>query len=415
MNKFISFKMLGLNQLLTLFLLGVTSSVSTACVTLLQAKTSNNSEPNISTSLQSHAFSPSKGRKDEPDTITFGSSIKTVQNLNPSFSSIAWSTVAPSPIARSEAAGVVVDGNLYIFGGYIKSTVKPFTTPTSRADVYKPANNTWKRITNLPNPLTHTGTAVDGRDIYLAGGYPGKPTGGQRFATQNVWKYNVDANTWTAMPPLPEARGSGELALLGRELHFFGGVDANRVDQEHHWSLSLDGGTSWAPAAPLPNPRSHLGDAVIDGKIYAIGGQHGTDKDLVTQDSVHIWDPAYPDTWTTAASLPRARSHISAATFVIDNRIVVAGGEISHGSAVSDVTAYDPLSDTWTVLTPLPAPRHSGVAGNIGEQIFYTTGNNRGTQSTTYKGVPVLIFPATFSDNSIAPNPQGTTLRLLTN
>lgn len=409
--------MLGLNQLLTLFLLGVTSSVSNACeLTLLQAETLNNPKPNIPASLQLHAFSPSEGGKNELDTkTTFDSSIKTAQSLTPSFSSIDWSTVAPSPIARSEAAGVAVDGNLYVFGGYIKSTVKPFTRPISRADVYNPTNNTWNRIKDLPNPLTHTGTAVDGRDIYLAGGYPGKPTGGQSFATRNVWKYNVDTNTWVAMPSLPEARGSGELALLGRELHFFGGVDANRVDKEHHWVLSLDGGTSWTPAAPLPNPRSHLGDAVIDGKIYAIGGQQGTDQNLVTQDSVHMWNPAYPDTWTTVASLPRARSHISAATFVMDNRIIVAGGEVSHGISVSDVTAYEPLSDTWTVLTPLPAPRHSGVAGNIGEQIFYTTGNNRGMQSTTYKGVPVLIFPATFSDAGIAPDSQGTTLGLLTN
>jgi hypothetical protein len=32
-----------------------------------------------------------------------------------------------------------------------------------------------------------------------SGGYPGTPTGGQRFATRNVWKYNVDTSTWTAM------------------------------------------------------------------------------------------------------------------------------------------------------------------------------------------------------------------------
>jgi len=329
--------------------------------------------------------------KDAVDTtVTFDNfSISSTYNSNPDFTAIDWTTVAPSPIARSEAASAVVDGKLYVFGGYIRSTVKPMLEPISRADVYDPVNNTWTQIKDLPKPLTHTGTAVDGRDIYLAGGYPGTPTGGQKFATKDVWKYNVDTNTWTSMAPLPQARGSGELALVGRELHFFGGVDSNRVDKGNHWVLPLDGGISWTPAAPLPNPRSHLGDAVVGNKIYAIGGQHNTDRDLVTQNSVHMWDPANPDTWTPVASLPDGRSHIGAATFVINNRIIVAGGEISHGKSVSNITAYNPLSNSWVELTPLPEPRHSGIAGSIGNQIFYTTGNANGFQSLTYKGVPV--------------------------
>lgn len=204
-----------LSQLLSFFLLGVVVAVSLAYgQTLMQAKTLKNFEPSISVHVQPQTYSTYEDRGN-------ASAIKvTFDSASPSFKDINWSTVAPSPIARSEAAGVVVDGNLYVFGGYIKSTVKPFTRPIRRADVYNPANNTWNRITDLPNPLTHTGTAVDGRDIYLAGGYPGTSTGGQRFATRKVWKYNVDTNAWTAMPLLPEARGSGELALLGRELHF---------------------------------------------------------------------------------------------------------------------------------------------------------------------------------------------------
>jgi N-acetylneuraminic acid mutarotase len=114
-------------------------------------------------------------------------------------------TVAPSPIARTEAQGAAVNGKLYLFGGYINTTY----TPTRRADVYNPTNNTWTRIKDLPKGLTHSGTAVDGTHIYLAGGYPAKSTGGQSFATTDVWKYNVETNTWSSMPPLPEARGSG--------------------------------------------------------------------------------------------------------------------------------------------------------------------------------------------------------------
>jgi len=308
------------------------------------------------------------------------------------FTAINWSTVAPSPIGRSEAQGTVVDGKLYVFGGYVNTTYYP----TRRSDVYDPAANKWAQIADMPKPLSHGTVAVDtradadGKDIYIAGGYLGQPDGsGQIFATKEVWKYNINANKWTAIKPLPAARGSGALELLGRELHFFGGADSSRVDKGSHWVLNLDSAMpNWVAKAALPNPRSHLGDATLGGRIYAIGGQHGVDSNLVTQNSVHAYNPA-TNAWTAVGSLPRGRSHIGAATFVTNGRIIVAGGEIDHGSGgtVSDVTAYKPLTDSWTTLTPLPRTRHSGVAGSIAGQIFYTTGSP-GFQTTTYKGVP---------------------------
>jgi N-acetylneuraminic acid mutarotase len=304
-----------------------------------------------------------------------------------SFAQINWSTVAPSPIGRSEALGATVDGKLYVFGGYTDTTY----TPTRRADVYDPLSNRWTHIKHMPKGLTHTGTAVDevNNDIYLAGGYIEQADGsGQTFGTKNVWKYDVETDTWTHMPSLPQARASGELSLLHGKLHFFGGTNIKRTqDMGNHWVLSLNGGTNWTSAAPLPNPRTHMGDAVIGGKIYAIGGQHGHDHNLVTQDSVHAWNPG-ANTWTAVRSLPKALSHISSSTFVMDGRVIVAGGETYHGSkgTVADVMAYDPVFNSWTALTSLPAPRRSGVASSIGNQIFYTTGSP-GFSKTTYKGM----------------------------
>jgi hypothetical protein len=66
------------------------------------------------------------------------------------------------------------------------------------------------------------------------------------------------------------------------------------------------------------------------------------------------------------------------------DRIVVIGGLSAQGRDVSDVTAYNPITKTWPALTPLPAARSSGVAGRIGNQIFYTTGADN-FSSTTYK------------------------------
>lgn len=320
--------------------------------------------------------------------MSASSNSSSVESVAQSQATVKWRTVASSPIKRSEAAGVASYGKLYVFGGYTDTSYYP----TRRSDAYDAASNSWTRIANLPKPLTHAGTAVEGDNIYIAGGYEGQPDGtGQIFATKNVWKYNTGTNTWTAMPPLPAARGSGELSVLGQTLHFFGGTNIQRTqDKGEHWILPLNGKTKkWTAAAPLPNPRTHMGDAVIGGKIYAVGGQHGHDQNLVTQASVHRWDPA-TNTWTKVKDLPQARSHISGATLVLDGRIVVVGGEIAHNKSVSTVTMYDPLSNSWTALTPLLAARYSGVAGEIGDQIYYTTGSP-GFKTTTFKGVPANL------------------------
>ena len=321
-------------------------------------------------------------KKTRPSQLLTGSLLGVVFSVSAAygFTNIRWNTVAPSPIGRSEGQGAVVNGKLYVFGG---------ARSGRSSQVYNPANNTWRQIADVPElRLTHAGTAVSGKNIYLAGGYIGNPGGrGQIFATTHVWKYNVDTNKWSRMPSLPQARGSGGLEVLNGKLHFFGGSDINRADRRHHWVLSLNGGKRWTYAAPLPKVRNHMGDAVLGGQLYAVGGQV-TQEHTGAQASVYRWNPS-TDTWKQLASLPRARSHIAGATFVMGDRLLVAGGFNTKGDQVSDVTAYDPQSNSWKTLTPLPKAVHSGIAGPIDGKIYYTTGGYYRT--VTYKGTPVLI------------------------
>lgn len=307
---------------------------------------------------------------------------------------LQWTStnVQPSPIGRVEGMAAVVDGKLYTFGGFIDQSYNA----TKRGDAYDPATNTWERLPPMPKGLTHVGTTAYGRNIYLAGGYeaitPGASKyGGQIFAINDVYKYNVDTRVWTALPPLPAPRGSGELSVVNGIMHFFSGVDINRLDRGEHWVMPLTGVNAekgWTAAASMPNPSSHLGDAVLNGKLYAIGGQHDTDEKLVAQTSVYRYDPA-TDKWTQVASLPRRRSHISSATTVLNGRIYVFGGEYAHLREIRDVTEYNPATNRWTNVTSLPVARRSTIARRVNDQIICTTGGPN-FQTTTYVGRPVI-------------------------
>jgi N-acetylneuraminic acid mutarotase len=303
---------------------------------------------------------------------------------------IDWTTVAAQPYSNAEAQGTVVNGKLYVFGGF--DSQKSCCTPTSRAYVYNPATNAWSALAPMPamngtgsGGVTHAGLTTDGRDIYFAGGYTSSfNSTGQIFGTKEAWRYNVGTNTYTRLPDLPVDRASGQLVYLNGELHHIGGTNkARTVDVGDHYVLTLQPlGTSWRTAAALPNPRHHAGAAVLGGKIYYVGGQRGHDHNLVTQTDVHVFDPA-TGAWTKVQGMPRGRGHISASTFVHDNRIFVLGGEVTHGTSVRDVTAYDPATNTWTTYTPLPLARSSGVAAAIGNTLYYSSGS---FTRTTYKG-----------------------------
>jgi fibronectin type 3 domain-containing protein/N-acetylneuraminic acid mutarotase len=305
-----------------------------------------------------------------------------VPGASSTFTTLSWVTVAPSPVTRSEAMGQTVNGKLYVFGGFGGSPLGPIR----RSDAYDPVSNSWTRIADLPKPFTHGGCATDGRYIYLAGGYVGTDGGGfnQVWATTDVWRYDTATNTYTSMPPLPQARGAGGLVLFDGNLHFLGGADINRADKGDHWVLSLAGGTSWLAAAPLGNPRNHLGGVVLGGLLYAVGGNHGYDAGASEESTLEAWNPM-SNTWSFRASLPNGLSHIAGATFALGDRIIVAGGDTAYLWPTAAVEAYSPASNTWVQLTPLPAPRDSGVANTSGGVLLYTTGAN---QATTYRGTP---------------------------
>ncbi|MFC4455916.1 NPCBM/NEW2 domain-containing protein [Deinococcus sonorensis] len=298
---------------------------------------------------------------------------------------LSYSSMAAQPQGVSEAQGRVVKGKLYTFGGF--DSLKSCCTPTDRAYVYDPAVNRWASIAPMPDHgATHAGMTTDGTFIYYAGGYVANSTWtAQVFGTRAVWRYDPAANSYTRLPDLPVTSAAGQLEYLNGKLHYFGGTNqARTADIADHYVLDLAGqATAWTVAAPMPAPRNHLGSVVLDGFIYAIGGQNGHDAALVTRSDVYRYDPA-SDRWTTLASLPRARSHIANSTFVWQGRILVAGGETAHNVAISDVSAYNPATNTWTEWTPLPFARVSGVAAATdGTHFVFTGGNENNTAQST--------------------------------
>ncbi|MBA3471521.1 MAG: hypothetical protein H0T53_17945, partial [Herpetosiphonaceae bacterium] len=296
-----------------------------------------------------------------------------------------WRSAAKAPIKRFEALGAALNGKLYVIGGFINDAAQT----SNVVEAYDLASNTWQRLADMPEAISHAPVIVDGSTIYVLGGYVGDNPGP---SSSRVWKFNTLTNSWSAGPDLPGGRGGAGAALLGRNLHYFGGATRSaglfdEIDRANHYVLNLDTGI-WTSAADLPNPRNHMVAVSLNGKIYALGGQYTYLEESTSQGQVDVYDPT-ANTWSRAANLPTPKSHMPASTLVVDGRIMMIGGAIDGGSngwASDDVLLYDPATNVWLQLPPIPAYRKTPVAGLIDGKLVVATGGGYGPTDTTWIG-----------------------------
>lgn len=99
-----------------------------------------------------------------------------------------------------------------------------------------------------------------------------------------------------------------------------------------------------------PIPRWAHAAAVLDGKIYVIGGV-GADNEPIS--SVEVYDPA-TDTWGVCAGIPTPRALFGAST--VGGKIYAVGGTTMGLDSLPVVEAYDPATDTWSRRADMPTP-----------------------------------------------------------
>ncbi len=296
---------------------------------------------------------------------------------------LTWTESVPSPVALYESQGLAANGSLYVFGGYDNEQIQASLLTLA----FNPATERWRNLAPMPEKITHAGQALYDNKVYLAGGFVGDHPGP---ATSHVWIYDIAADTWAVGPALPEKIGGGALVSLEGRLHFFGGAVRQGFtylqDSSQHWVLDVAAGsTTWVEAAALPNPRNHIAGASLNGKIYAVGGQHLGDEESGNQPHVNVYDPA-SDRWERVADLPQPLGHISAATFAHSGRLVVVMGTTQEGKT-QEIVAYNPAADRWDNLTNMPGARSATVAGVIGGEIVLATGTVGGSPlDTTWTG-----------------------------
>jgi hypothetical protein len=315
-----------------------------------------------------------------------------------------WEPKAPGLRKRSETASVVYNGKLYTFLGFRDSLLR--TEPT--VEVYDPLKDEWQLLQAIDSnkSVTHQGFVLVDDNVWHIGGRVGRNPG---VLTHEVWIYNITGDYWFKGPNLidPATKAllkwaGGGAALLDRTIHVFGGFAGTACvgDQnKYHLTINVDEwmadsvSTQWHnERSPMPIPRNHLSTVVMNGEIYALGGQFGHDcGGGADKQHSHVYNPV-SNTWRELPLLPLPRSHAEGSTFPLDQKLYIVAGQAegtNNRNSTNRVTVFDPSTKLWYDDSSLLLPsKYEGLSSKVINEDFIIShggeGSSAAVRNTTY-------------------------------
>lgn len=189
--------------------------------------------------------------------------------------------------------------------------------------VYDPATDTWETKTSMPTPRTQLEANVVNGKIYVIGGR----TGGQYSTVGLNEVYDPETDSWTTKVPIPYPVVQYASAVVDGKIYVIGGQD------EFHYPMNLDltqiydtETDTWSFGFAIPNVVWKAAAGATTGlmapkRIYVIGGM--PDKSLDGTKINQVYNPEN-DSWTVGASMPTARFQLHVA--VVNDKLYAMGG-----------------------------------------------------------------------------------------
>ncbi len=170
------------------------------------------------------------------------------------------------------------------------------------------------------------------------------------------------SDSWTIIKSMQVARSYPSVAVVNDKVYAIGGDSILQIG-EYEWHTALNvteeydpERDTWVFKKDMLTSRYQFAVAVYHGLIFCIGG---TTDDGVTAVN-EVYNPT-TDTWQTRASMPTPRMNIQAN--IVGGKIYI----ISTGAT----QVYDPETDTWTTKTVCPNRITSGASAVADDKIYF--------------------------------------------
>jgi N-acetylneuraminic acid mutarotase len=254
---------------------------------------------------------------------------------------LAWTTLTPAPLQRTEVAAARIGDGAYVIGGFV-----PADRTTAAVERYDLRADRWERVRGLPFGLNHAAAAAYRGRLYVVGGYRAPHGLAQESAA--LLRYDPARDRWKRLRDMPTARGALAVGVVGHRLHAAGGAAGGQaLSTLEIYDLATG---RWRRGRDMAVAREHLAGVALGGLFYAFAGRSGATN-------LTVAERYRPDRgrWERLPDLRTARGGIAAAAAA--GRAVVVGGEEAAG-IIEEVEAYDPAHRQWSALPDLPTPRH---------------------------------------------------------
>ena len=255
-----------------------------------------------------------------------------VESFDPA--TLTWTKKAKSPVAMNHIQPVAFQNKVYVLEAFSEGG---FPNQKSMANVmiYDTEKDSWKKGGVMPEDRRRAaaGAAEYHGKLYLVAGIQHGHSSGTN-AMFDV--YDPKTDRWTALADAPHIRDHCAAAVIQDKLYAVGGRNTSYHEADNfmafmsHTVLEVDyydfKTGKWSTlSAKLPLGSGGGSMVNMNDKLYYIGGERATETEQNRpRKSSFCFDPAAPDHWTETDSLNTGRNGMSAA--VIKDKIYVFGG-----------------------------------------------------------------------------------------
>ena len=284
---------------------------------------------------------------------------------------------APCGMFRGSAT---VDGSMAYFRPWDKRTVQ----------AYDADKEVWSQMPEYPHNMFTLAT-VNGLLTAVGGYQSGKPTNTLLSLTGEGSK-----RKWSKhFPPMPTKRYWTAVVCSGRSLVVAGGTGdiitiLSTVEVMDTESLQ------WFTASSLPHPLSSASATICGENLYLLGSydQSGQTKSVFTCSLSVLLQSCQPQplgarslspaqesgVWQKTADTPVYQSTCT----TLCGHLLAVGGRDSDRKPITAIHKYDPINDSWTVISHMAIPRYRGLVAVLpGDKLMVVGGN-----VDTYRKIP---------------------------
>ena len=283
---------------------------------------------------------------------------------------LEWVSKESMPFPRMEFGTAVVNGKIYVFGGYSGSVL-------SRVDEYDPATGIWREMADMPTPRRlMAGAAINGK-IYAIGGWNFTGLSSScgatfSFATE---EYDPQTDNWTTkadfpMPPPPNS-------CVGNA--YIGASGANGKIYVFIFNTQIQGTSAtyefdpisnvWdTTKSPVPFSYTRYSAANWNDKIYVLGTQNSS---YITRGAeLAEYDPVN-DLWVHMPSTSPGKIDMELAANSTGLYAIGGREDYSTDAIVSTIEYFDPsANNSWQFISDLPTPRFSFGTATVNNSIY---------------------------------------------